>query len=232
MPDSTFMGIPGGGAGGNPSGASAPVPSTGNMTTPAIGGQTNPLIPGFPGGTNSPTTTGFSANTGPYGDPSSGLSAIEGLNPSPPGMAAGGTGGGSWIDAVKQGFAKAGYPRAIGDLLAQFLAGGAGFNPQVVQSMLQSLQPGIQRGQANIMEQFGAQGLRDSSSAAIGLGDFNSQVTLNEGQILSQMYEQSVQNYMQVLMAGHKQQSSGGGVGSLIGGAGSAAAALIPVIAA
>jgi hypothetical protein len=231
MPDSLFMGIPGGGAGGNPGGASAPVPSTGNMTTPAVGGQSNPLIPGFPGGTNSPLTTGFSANTGGT-DPNAQLTAISGLSPSPPGMAAGGTGGGSWIDAIKQGFAKAGYPRAIGDLLAQFLAGGAGFNPHVVQSMLQALQPGIQRGEANIMEQFGAQGLRNSSSAAIGLGDFESQVTMNEGQILSQMYEQSVQNYMQVLMAGHKPQKSDGGMGSLIGGAGSAAAALIPAIAA
>jgi hypothetical protein len=225
MPNSVFMGTPGG---ANIGGSNFAYPTTGVGNVPAVGGQSNPLIPGYPGGTNSPLTTNFSANTGGV-DPNAQLTALEGLNPSPPGMMAGGTGGGSWIDAIKQGFAKAGYPRAIGDLLAQFLAGGAGYSPQVAQSMLAALQPGIARGQANIMEQFGAQGLASSSPAAIGMGDFMSQTTLDEGQILSQLYEQSVQNYMNVLLAGHKPQGGGGmsGAGSLIGGAGTAVTAVV-----
>jgi hypothetical protein len=110
--------------------------------------------------------------------------------------------------------------------LAAFIANGAGYNPQVAQSLLAALQPGIERGQANIMEQFGAEGLGSSSAAAIGLGDFMSQATLDEGQILSNLYEQSVQNYMQVLLSGKEQPSQLGGIGALLGGAGSLAKSL------
>ena len=213
MPASAFMGIPGGNIGGT----NMAIPGVGGSSTPAMGGASNPLIPSYPGGTASPTTTNFPANTG-GGDPSGLLSALSGLN-----IGAGiGPGGpnqpGTYADALRGSFAKAGFGNPLAALIVQFLQGGAGFNPQVAQAMLAALQPQIQRGQANIMEQFGGAGLTSSSPAAIGLGDFLSQATLDEGQILSSMYEQSVQDYMNVLMAGRKPTSSQGGIGGMIGG--------------
>ena len=50
------------------------------------------------------------------------------------------------------------------------------------------------------MEQFGAAGARDSSSAQLGLADYLSQVQLNEGDIMSQMYMQSYNNYMNQIL--------------------------------
>jgi hypothetical protein len=208
MPGSSgvFMGLPG----GNPGGGSNAVPTVGATPAPAIGGQTNPLTPAYPGGTNGVPLT-FPA----YGSPQqSQLTALEGMSPAPSGLA----GDQNWMNAVKKAFHSAGFPSAIGDLLSQFLANGAGFNPQAIQSMLAALQPSIAQGQSNIMEQFGAEGLSSSSPAAIGLAGFNAQATLNEGQIISQMYEQSVQDYMTVLMGARKPSNQQGGVGGLLGG--------------
>lgn len=206
-----FMtGIPG----ANPSGTQNTIPSVGGVATPAIGGSANPLGAPVPAGTSMPNA-------------SNPLSSLMGLSPAPAGSqtgtnAQGGNLAGINMKDMTNYFHKAGFPSGIGYLLSQFLAGGAGFSPQVAQAMLAALQPGVQRGEANILEQFGSQGMRTGSSAAIGLGDFMSQVTLDEGQILSQMYEQSVQNYMDVLLAGRKQGGSKlAGVGSLIGGIGS-----------
>ena len=172
----------------------------------------------------------FPANTGGE-DPNQLLQALTGLGSTVTGFTTGtpGAAGGptqQWYNQLTQAFHKAGYPSAIGGLLAAFIANGAGYNPQVAQSLLAALQPGIERGQANIMEQFGAEGLGSSSAAAIGLGDFMSQATLDEGQILSNLYEQSVQNYMQVLLSGKEQPSQLGGIGALLGGAGSLAKSL------
>lgn len=204
--------------GGNPSGNQNLVPTTGLMPTPAIGGQTNPLIPAYPTGSSAPSLP-FTANTGGgTGDPNQLLAALSGMNVG----ADIGTGGpnqsGTYANALRGAFHKAGFSNPLAALIVQFLQGGAGFSPQVAQSMIAALQPQIARGSANIMEQFGAQGLAGSSPAAIGLGDFQSQAVLNEGQILSQLYEQSVQNYMNVLMGGKEPTNQQGGVGSMIGG--------------
>lgn len=220
MADSGFMGLPG----GNPGGGQNAVPTTGGGAAPAIGSsQSNPLVPGYPTGSSAPNLQfpayGFTGST----TPQSQLSALEGMNVSgfttPQPGAQGGPSQG-WYNSVVGGLAKTGVPKAIGGLIAEFLANGAGFNPQAVQSMLAALQPQIAQGNANIMESFGAEGLGSSSPAALGLAGFQAQATLNEGQIISQMYEQSVQNYMNVLMSTDKKQQ-GGGLGSLIGGAGS-----------
>jgi hypothetical protein len=209
MPDSVFMGTPG----ANPSGSNVAVPSTGQTNTPAMGGQSNPLVPQYPGGTASPMASGFPA----YGVTGSGTGAsnptLQAL--SQMGLSAGGS---QYYGANQKGFKAAGFPNAIAGLMASFLQNGAGFNPQAIQALIAALQPSIASGQANIMEQFGAQGLRDSSSASIGLAGFDAQATLNEGQIISQMYEQSVQDYMQVMLAGKKDPSQQGGTGALIGG--------------
>jgi hypothetical protein len=220
MPDSVFMGLPG----GNPSGSSTAVPGvSGTAPVPSVGTSTgtNPLTPAMPTGSAAPTMTSagsFPAYSG-GGDPNQLLTALSGMNP---GGALGGAGS-DWTHQLIGAFHKAGYPSAIASLMANFLSQGAGFNPQVVQSLLASLQPGIAQGQANIMEEFGAEGLSSSSPAAVGLAGFDAQATLNEGQIISQMYEQSVQNYMQVMLSGKESSSQQGGIGALLGGVGSLA---------
>ena len=50
------------------------------------------------------------------------------------------------------------------------------------------------------MNQFSTTGNRFGSGAQIGLGDYLSQVNLNEGQLETQMYEQSINDYMSVLL--------------------------------
>jgi hypothetical protein len=100
------------------------------------------------------------------------------------------------------------YGPGVGDAIFNFLKTGAGFNQgvmtQYVNNLLASLQPGIQRGEESLMEQFSTSGNRFGSGAQIGLGDFESQVNLNEGQIISgaelQMYETSLNDYINTLM--------------------------------
>jgi hypothetical protein len=82
----------------------------------------------------------------------------------------------------------------------QFLQSGAGYNQQAVNNMLASLQPGINMGEQNLMQQFSQSGNRFGSGAQLGLADYLSQVNLNEGQIQSQMYEQSLNDYMNEMM--------------------------------
>lgn len=215
MPDSIQMGIPG----GNPGGGQNAVPTTGASATPAIGGQVNPLMSPFPAGAQAPGTSSTLSAASSSGAMDPTLAALMGMNPA--GASATGPQGniqGLSTDSIVKALHKTGIPSGDAYLIAQFLEGGAGFNPQAVKAMLDALKPQIERGQANVLEQFGSMGLRDSSPAAVGLGDYNSQVVLNEGQIISQMYEQSVQDYMQVLLgpvSGKKQSS---GWGALIGG--------------
>ena len=107
----------------------------------------------------------------------------------------------------------------MSQLLLNFLQSGAGFNPQVAQAMINALQPQVQEGEENLIEQFSTGGQRNSSSAQVGLGDYLSQVNLNEQQIFAQMYEQSTQNYLEALGLG-KTQPLPSGLGALIGGIG------------
>jgi hypothetical protein len=204
-----MTGVPG----SNPSGSQTTVGVDPN-TTAAIGGTSNPLqnMTAMPTGTS--------------GVPS--ISALGALNPSGTTTqtgtnAQGGNIGGLGTSSIVEAFRKAGYSSGDAYLIAQFLEGGAGYNPQVAQALIAALGPSIQAGQANIMEQFSAEGLRSSSPAAYGLGSFDAQVTLDEGQILSQLYEQSVQNYMDVLLGGKAGQPNAlSGLGAIMGGAGSA----------
>jgi len=85
-------------------------------------------------------------------------------------------------------------------MILDFLTSGAGYNQSAINNLLASLQPGIERGQENLMEQFSASGNRFGSGAQIGLGDYLSQVNLNEGQLVTQMYEKALDNFMNVMM--------------------------------
>jgi hypothetical protein len=92
------------------------------------------------------------------------------------------------------------FGAGTGSSIMNFLMGGAGFNQQAVSNMLASLQPGVERGTESLMEQFSTSGNRFGSGAQIGLGDYLSQVNLNEGQIAAQLYEKSITDYIDVLM--------------------------------
>lgn len=124
--------------------------------------------------------------------------------------------------------------------LLNFLTTGAGFNQDAINNLFAAMQPQINRGTESLMEQFSTSGNRFGSGAQIGLGDFLSQVNLNEGQLETQMYEQSIQNYIDVLMgtsskgADAKAQSPGlldsimSGIGMGAGGASSIISAIAP----
>jgi hypothetical protein len=117
-----------------------------------------------------------------------------------------------------------GYRGGVGTALSQFLQSGAGFNPAVAQAMIAALQPQFAKGQANLMEQFGSMGLGMGSPAALGMGDYEAQTNLDVGQLLSGMYEQSIQNYMGVLESAKTApkapwwQAASSLIGSLTGG--------------
>lgn len=185
--------------GGNPSGFNqsggvAPIPNSGQLGQ--VGGNNNPLIAPMPSqqqwpGVSSPYSFAANGTSAPMGGAPTGLNPWTSLG----------------LDKTNsnnlfRAFKDAGVPSGLAEAMAGFMGSGAGFNPQVLNAIFASLQPQISRGQSDIMEQFGSQGLGMSSPAAIGMGDFMSQVNLNEGQIASQLYEQSIQNYMKVLLGG------------------------------
>lgn len=129
----------------------------------------------------------------------------------------------SYKDALAKGLHSAGYPSAVADALSVFIVNGAGYNSDVLNGLMAQLQPQISRGQADIMERFGSMGQGMGSAAAIGMGDFMSQVNLNEMNMATQLYEQSIQNYMNIMTGQNakKQPSQAAqGLGSLVGGAG------------
>lgn len=189
--------------GANVGGSSVAVPTSPlAVGQPSIGGNTNPMLPVPAGGTSMAPMTNPSGNVTPM-PANAGGGAGGAVPPLDVNAVLGnadigrGTPGGY---SLWRGFMKMGYPSGIAGLLAQFLAGGAGYNSQVAQNLIAQMQPSIERGTENIMEQFSAMGNRFGSPAAVGLADFQSQVQLGIGEILSNLYEQSVQNYLQVLM--------------------------------
>lgn len=92
------------------------------------------------------------------------------------------------------------YGSGPASAIISFLQSGAGYNPQVAQALIQQMQPQIEQGQQQIAEEFGNAGLRFGSPAALGMADYNSQVQGNIGAMMSNLYENSVQNYQNMLM--------------------------------
>jgi hypothetical protein len=122
------------------------------------------------------------------------------------------------------------YGDGMAHMILDFLTSGAGFNQQAINNLLASLQPGIERGTESMMSQFSASGNRFGSGAQIGLGDYLSQVNLNEGQLVTQMYEQSLNNFMNVMMGigdttAKAHMNSPSPLDAILGGAGLATAA-------
>lgn len=145
------------------------------------------------------TSPSFPANTG-GGFTSSGSNLFTGTGTSPSGSPLGisGVSPHEW-DKLLNSLSKT-YGEGFAHLILSFLQGGAGFNQQAINNLLASLQPGIERGKEDIMEQFSVMGNRFGSPAAIGLGDFLSRVNLQEGELITQMYEDSLNRFMDVMM--------------------------------
>jgi hypothetical protein len=195
--------------GANTGGTNVAVPGGASPSGISLGGGTNPLLPTFPSGQNMPgnsspmsgvTPSAFPANGTGTGAPTDANGGTPLSNTNLSQMLGFGTNGFPSEAQFNDSMHKLGIPAGIAGLLFNFLQNGAGFNPQVSQALIAGMQPGIKRGEADILEQFGTMGLGNSSAAAIGLGDYLSQVQLNEGQILANQYNQSVQNYLSVLM--------------------------------
>jgi len=190
MPDSFGMtGAPGANFGGT----NVAVPTPASSNTPAVGGGSNPFLPSpvqgqaVPGMTSPMNMSATNANLA-----STNPASLWGF----------GNGTNNPLHDLTKAFQHAGFSSGIGGELANFLMSGAGFNPAVAQALIAAMQPGVQRKEADILELFGSQGARGSSSAQIAMGDFLAQEQLNEGQIWSGLYEQAVSNFMNVLLAG------------------------------
>jgi hypothetical protein len=197
------------------------LPATGNTSRPmpTLGGSTNPFLPQTVTGQQVPPST----------SPSGPMPADTQLGAGVPNFDIGqGTGltstnFGIDLTSLWRSFMRMGYPSGVASLLARFLGSGAGYNPQVAQALIAQMGPSIERGQEDVMEQFSAMGNRFGSPAGIGLADYNSQVQLNIGETLANLYEQSIQNYMNTLLGSsqNRKEQKGSGIfgvlGSLLG---------------
>lgn len=199
--------------------AGTPFPTSNNAPLPIPGGYGNPTGANF-GGFGS--TAGQPFPTMPaYGGPAYNAPTFNAGNMGSLNSGLGfqwGKGHGSDI-YNRLGTA---YGKGPGELLANILSGGL-YNPQVAAAFLNAQQPGIARGQANIEGAFGDAGARFSSAAAIGLGDYNSQVQLNQQQMLAQLYENAQQQELSllqnVLPTLHQERADEGSwIGKALGG--------------
>lgn len=163
------------------------------------------------GGFNTPySTSGVPGSTmsSPFGDFSSLFTAngTQSLNPSSlfggsSSLGVPGSGGGfPGLPQVNGHDLDKIYGKGVGQAIAQFLNSGAGFNQNVVRAEQNAAMPIEARGRENIMNAMGGHGLGTSSSAAIGLGDFETQFSSQLENLFAQQYEQSVSNYLNVLM--------------------------------
>lgn len=92
------------------------------------------------------------------------------------------------------------YGKGVGNALAAFLNSGAGFNANVMQAQLNAAKPIEAQTLSKMQTMFGDTGNAYSSTAAIGYGDFESQFNAALQGEFAQEYQQSVQNYLNVLM--------------------------------
>lgn len=183
-----------------------PFPTSNNAPLPIPGGYGNPTganTGGYGGASNNPYTAfnfpaygspvqgvggagGPAYNVGPYN-----ATNLGGLNA---GLMAYGQGYGTQL---YNDLGKA-YGKGTGQLLGNLLSGQL-YNPAVAAAYLNAQQPGIAQGQASILGAFGDAGARFSSAAGVGLGNYNSQVQLNQQQMLAQLYEQAQNQELNVL---------------------------------
>lgn len=172
------------------SGNNAPLPMFGQNTNPTGGGfgtgTGSSGFPNFPMFGPAGTTSGPMANMPVFSGTSGGLQH----------MSSGFDLGSNWRDLANR--LGSSYGKGPGQAIYNLLSEGM-FNPQVAAAFLNAMQPGIQRGEANLLSAFGSEGARFGTEASFGLGDYLSQVNLNEQQTLAQMFLTSQQDQLQLL---------------------------------
>jgi hypothetical protein len=104
------------------------------------------------------------------------------------------------------------YGKGFGATLSNMLGMRGGWNPQVANMFMQSIEPYFQEHMNDIMELFGASGQRFASTAALGAGKFAAQFTAEQQRLFAQMYMWAFDNYQDTLMAalGYGQNYTGG----------------------
>src|SRR5215831_6784075 len=205
-----------------------PFPTSNNAPQPIPGGYGgNYSGLNFGGTTGQPFPTmsmygGPAYNVGSYGTGA----GLAGLNA---GLFQYGQGYGTdFYNRLGTAFGK-GPGQALGNLLS-----GQLFNPQVAAAYLNAQQPGIARGEASILGAFGDAGARFSSASALGLGDYESQVQLNQQQMLAQLYEHAQDQELSILQSVlptlHQERADEGGwLNKVLGGIETAAGvAMLP----
>ena len=113
------------------------------------------------------------------------------------------------------------YGKGFGQLLGNIFSQGL-FNPEVAQQYINFMQPNVNRQEANLLGAFGSEGARFGSPAQIGLGDFLSQVNLNQGEIFANLYQQAQQEQLGLLenvlpQVAHQKANQGGWLSALSG---------------
>lgn len=202
-----------------------PFPTSNNAPLPIPAGYGNPTGANF---------GGFGSTTG---QPFPTMPAFGSTNPVGPAYNVGAYGTGQGLAGLSSGlgfqwgqgygsdlYNRLGrsYGRGAGQLLGNIMSGGL-FNPQVAAAYLNAQQPGIARGEAGILGAFGDAGARFSSASALGLGDYESQVQLNQQQMLAQMF-QNAQGEELSLLKGvlptlqQERANEGGGLNKVLGG--------------
>lgn len=190
-----FFGIPQ----GTHNNAPQPVPITGSVgtNTPSSKGGGSPSFPLF---------GSLSANNPIFGN-----IGISGLSSGLPGAG-----------ALSKPLGSA-YGSGTGNFLTSLLQNGL-FNPQVASAFLNSMQSGVNSGVASLQQSFGAEGSRFGSAAALGIGDYLSQVNLNEESVMANMFLTAqgeelnlLQNLLPTIHA--ERANSGGILSDILGGA-------------
>jgi hypothetical protein len=201
------------------------VPGTSNNAPLPIPGVTNPT------GTNSGVGYGASFPNYPvFGAPSTGIvtpSADNGIFSGTGGLAGLSSGfgsipGGSQYNSKLYDELGKAYGQGAGQLLGNMLTQGL-YNPEVAAAYLNAMQPGIQQGNASVLNAFGDEGSRFGSAAALGEGNYQAQANLNEQQTLAGLFENAQQEQVglleSVLPTLHAERAdSGGWVDDLVGG--------------
>jgi hypothetical protein len=171
---------PVGNIGGSVTDVAFPTPGPSKTGVESIASNVG-LIPG------TTTPSGFPANTagtvggaGQSGIGNLDLGSLLGFNANDPNMIA-------QLDNM--------FGKGVGAALAQFLGGGAGYNPAIGTALINQMAPQEERTRNQILESFGASGGRYSSPAAIGLADYESSYSLGQQGILANLANQATDRY-------------------------------------
>lgn len=177
--------------GSNPGGTNVAVPSAaGAQSTPSVGSSTNPFLTPVPTGQSTfPQTQAPAPATALASNFASGL-----------GMP--GTGGFPAENDFVKAMHKAGFSAGDAAMLWNFLQSGAGFNPQIAQTLWDAGAKVRQGQEETYLEQFGGRYGQMGGGVAPGFGLLLGQEEASFDAVMGQLAEQATQNFLSVLLAG------------------------------